>query len=247
MPVPVDVPTRETLQFVTSHVPSGASLLEVGCGEGELAHELQRVGYRVLGLESDPERAALTSRRGVPSVLAAWPEFESATPFDAIAFTRSLHHIDPLRDAVRHARKLLKSDGVLILEDFAVHDIRRRDMEWLQTIIRSAGPLLIDAPDELVTQARDARDPFEIWTERHDHVHRFDAIEQLVREEFRVTHASTVPYFYRYFVYVLPPTEAAAGFLDRVFEEESKQIREGGITGLGRRIVGTPSPKARSR
>ena len=129
---------------------------------------------------------------------------------------------------------------MLILEDFAVHDIGRRDLEWLRSVIRSAGSLLIDAPDELVSQIRDAPDPFEVWRERHDHVHRFDVIERLVRQEFTVTHASTVPYFYRYFVYVLPPTEAAAGFLESVFEEESRQIREGKITGLGRRIVGSP-------
>ena len=47
MRVPVDVATHETFNFVTSYVPSGATMLEVGCGEGELAAELQRVGYRV--------------------------------------------------------------------------------------------------------------------------------------------------------------------------------------------------------
>ncbi|HET9233775.1 MAG TPA: methyltransferase domain-containing protein [Candidatus Eisenbacteria bacterium] len=241
MPAPSDLATRETLTFVTSHLPRGASLLEVGCGEGQLALELQELDYKVVGLESDRERACVTSRRGVPCVLAAWPMFES-TVFDAIAFTRSLHHIEPLAESVAQARTLLHPSGVLLIEDFAVHEVSKRDLDWVCEVIRSstARSLLIDAPDELVSQLRDSSDPIAVWTERHDHVHRFDAVESAVRKEFAIAYASTVPYFYRYFVYVLPPTEAAAKFLKTLFEEELRLITSGEIVGLGRRIVGAP-------
>lgn len=244
MPEPVDIGTRETLDFVTLYAPRGGSLLEVGCGEGHLGAELARLGYGVIGLESNRERAVLTSLRRVSCVLAEWPRFESV-PFDAIAFTRSLHHIEPLKASVRQARALLRPGGVLLIEDFAAHEVRQRDLDWFCEVIRSraARSLLVGAPDELVVQLRDSMDPLAIWMDRHAHVHPFAAIEQTVREEFAAEHVSVVPYFYRYFVYVLPTTRDAAEFLETVFEEESNLVAEGEIVGLGRRIVGSSLPQ----
>jgi len=217
-------------------------MLEVGCGEGELAAELQRVGYRVVGLESDLERAALTARRGVPSVLAAWPAFESAAAFDAIAFTRSLHHIDPLRDAVRQAWALLKPGGTLLLEEFAVEGVGPSDLKWFREVLQTqtARSLILPAPDEFVSQLLDAADPFELWSERHDHVHSFATIESEIQNAFWIHQVSSVPYFYRYLVYVLPESPPAVEFIEAVFQEESGLVAAGEITGLGRRIVGSP-------
>jgi hypothetical protein len=43
---PGDVPTRETVMFLASRIPAGAEILEIGCGEGLVACELFRRGYR---------------------------------------------------------------------------------------------------------------------------------------------------------------------------------------------------------
>ena len=48
---PTDVPTRETLGFLISYLPLGAKVLEVGCGDGQVACELLQRGYRVTGLD----------------------------------------------------------------------------------------------------------------------------------------------------------------------------------------------------
>jgi len=93
---PSDVPTRETLKFLQSHIPVGATILEVGCGKGEVACELLKRGYHVSGLDSGPEVVTSAQAHGVPAVVASWPKFASSVSFDAIAFTRSLHHINPL-------------------------------------------------------------------------------------------------------------------------------------------------------
>ena len=37
---PIDVPTRETVEFLAAHLTHGARLLEVGCGGGEVARLL---------------------------------------------------------------------------------------------------------------------------------------------------------------------------------------------------------------
>src|SRR5437763_1501747 len=62
---PPDVPTRETLEFLVSRIPIGAKVLEVGCGEGQIACELLQRGYRVTGLDSDSEAIARAQARGV--------------------------------------------------------------------------------------------------------------------------------------------------------------------------------------
>jgi 2-polyprenyl-3-methyl-5-hydroxy-6-metoxy-1,4-benzoquinol methylase len=116
---PIDVPTRETVMFLASHIPAGAEILEIGCGEGLVASELFRRGYRVTGLDSDPALIGKAQNRGVSTVIASWPEFGSSASFDAIAFTRSLHHINPLLQAVGRARELLSPIGSLLIEDIA--------------------------------------------------------------------------------------------------------------------------------
>src|SRR4030095_4704083 len=90
---PSDVPTRETLGFLKSHVPVGANILEIGCGEGQVASELLSHGYHVTALDSDPEVVARARKRGVPAVVGSWPQFGGGLVFDAIGFTRSVHHI----------------------------------------------------------------------------------------------------------------------------------------------------------
>src|SRR6266496_5921490 len=104
---PTDVPTRETVMFLISRIPVGAEVLEVGCGEGQVACELLKRGYRVTGLDSDPEVVAKAQERGVRALVGSWPNFASSVSFDAIAFTRSLHHINPLREGLVRARELL--------------------------------------------------------------------------------------------------------------------------------------------
>ncbi len=49
---PIDIPTRETFNFLSSHLHPGATVLEIGCGDGEVASELTRKGSRSWADES---------------------------------------------------------------------------------------------------------------------------------------------------------------------------------------------------
>src|SRR5947199_7603622 len=149
---PSDVPTRETLKFLESHIPVGATILEVGCGEGQVACELLKRGYHVSGLDSDPEVVASAQAHGVPAVVASWPKFASSVSFDAIAFTRSLHHINPLRQAIVRARELLNPNGFLLIEDFALDDVNEAPVAWFVRVLRSTQRMALINPvaDQLV-------------------------------------------------------------------------------------------------
>ncbi len=55
---PVDVPTRETVAFVMSHSAAEATVLEIGCGEGDVALVLMNRGYGVIGVDASQEVVA---------------------------------------------------------------------------------------------------------------------------------------------------------------------------------------------
>ncbi len=52
---PVDIATASTLQFVTESLPVPTTVVEVGCGQGDLAVALQTQGYTVTAIDSDRE------------------------------------------------------------------------------------------------------------------------------------------------------------------------------------------------
>jgi SAM-dependent methyltransferase len=242
---PADMPTRETLMFLLSRIPVGAQILEIGCGEGRVACELLKRGHGVTGLDSDPEVVASAQARGVRAVVASWPKFDSSVSFDAIAFTRSLHHINPLRQAIVRARELLNPNGFLLIEDFALDDVNQATVAWFAKILRSMqGKALINpVPDQLATVLLSATDVMQTWRDNRAHdLHSFTVMNQAIAAQFVVLETQSAPYFYRYLILVLPETSAAASFVDEVFQQEIILGNRGEIVFLGRRIVASPRP-----
>jgi len=237
---PSDVPTRETLKFLESHIPVGATILEVGCGEGQVACELLKRGYHVSGLDSDPEVIASAQAHGVPAVVASWPKFASSVSFDAMLFTRSLHHISPLGEAIARARQLLNPRGLLLIEDFALDEVDEVTVHWFVKVLRSEqGSASINPiADQLVTEFLSSTDVLQTWRRNRAHdVHSFTAMNEAIAEQFVIRETQSVPYFYRYLVPVLATTPQAASFIDEVFQQERVLGERGEIVLLGRRMV----------
>jgi SAM-dependent methyltransferase len=236
----IDVATRETLRFLTAHIPAGANILEVGCGEGQVAGELLRRGYRVTALDSDPEAVARAQQRGVPAVVGSWPQFASEVSFDAIAFTRSLHHISPLREAIARARDLLNPTGLLLIEDFAFEEADEATIDWFVRVLRSEqGAVLINpVAGQLVTELLSSTDVFDTWRNNRGHdVHASATMNEAIAERFVVRETQSVPYLYRYLIPVLAENSKAAAFVDEIFQEELLLGQRGQVVLVGRRIV----------
>jgi 2-polyprenyl-3-methyl-5-hydroxy-6-metoxy-1,4-benzoquinol methylase len=240
---PIDVPTRETLMFLTSRIPLGAEILEVGCGEGHVAGELLKHGYRVTALDSDPEVIARAQARGVPAMVGSWPEFDGSASFDTIVFTRSLHHITPLREAIGHARELLKPMGSLLIEDFAFEDVKESTIGWFAKVVRAKQAMALITPiaDQLVTDLLSSTDVMDAWQRNRGHdLHSMAVMNEAIAERFVVDETWSVPYLYRYLIPVLAETSKAAAFVNEVFEQEALLGQRSRGVLLGRRVVASP-------
>jgi len=172
--------------------------------------------------------------------LGSWPEYHSNASFDAIAFTRSLHHIDPLGEAVARARDLLHPNGLILLEDFAREEVDEATVTWFATLLRSerARALIGPVAGQLVTELLSAPDVMRAWHESHLHkIHSIAVITKAIAKQFRVRDTRSVPYFYRYLVPVFPDTPEATSFVNEVFEQEIDLGARGEIVLLGRRII----------
>jgi SAM-dependent methyltransferase len=236
---PSDVPTRETRGFLKSHVPVGANILEIGCGEGQVASELLSHGYHVTALDSDPEVIARARKRGVPAVVGSWPQFGGGLFFDAIAFTRSLQHIGALDEAIARARELLEPTGLLLIEDFSFEDADEATIDWFVSVLRSKdGTALIKpVPSQLVTGLLSSKDLWATWQDnRGNDLHAIATMAEAIAEHFGVRETHSVPYLYRYLVPVLAENSDAAAFVDQVLQQELRLGRRQVVL-IGRRIV----------
>jgi SAM-dependent methyltransferase len=237
---PIDIATAETVAFLTKHLPVSAHVIEVGCGKGHVTQALSNRGFRVVGLDADSESVAIANEHGVPVLQATWPEFVS-TPVDAIAFTRSLHHIGDLQRAVQKARDTLKPNGKLLVEDFAFDAADEATIAWFIDIARNSALVKAGASD-LISALIGSDDPVTRWWQHHvqHDVTSVEVMKRCIAEHFTIEEASSVPYLYRYLIPVLPATPDAAAFHRQVSEDEAKCGGAGQIALISRRILGTP-------
>ena len=136
-----------TYDFIRRFLPpDGKRLLEIGCGTGELAAYLTKDGFQVTALDRDREMVAAARRLGVDARLAEWPDFRDGL-FDAVLFTQSLHHIHPLRAAVRQAAACLSEGGRIIVEEFAYECADEKTLRWFTSAARlfGAAGLLVES------------------------------------------------------------------------------------------------------
>jgi len=238
----LDIPTNQTLEFVQAHLPSApARLLEIGCGNGELARRLQVLGHQIIGIDSSPEAVREARQLGVDVRIAQWPEFD-AKPFDAILFTRSLHHIHHLDEAIVKAASLLKPSGRIIVEDFAFDEIDRATVEWfygILALLNNCGKLILNDKDSFGKALLRGNGDFEIWHRDHDHdLHSAVKMFSALKNNFNPLAETSAPYVYRYLHLLLEDDETGYAIASQVFDLEKRLAQTGAIKLIGRRFVG---------
>src|SRR6195952_658797 len=144
-----------TLAQLVPFLPAApARIAEAGCGDGALAAALATAGYDVTGIDRNTAMAESTRRRGVRVMQADINDV--AGEYDAVLFTRSLHHAGNLHDTLAHAATLLAPNGQIIIEEFAwerVDDAAAAFVYGNRAELVAAGLLDADHPSEELLDA----------------------------------------------------------------------------------------------
>jgi SAM-dependent methyltransferase len=109
---------EQIIPLVVEHLRRAGRVLDVGCGEGQVARQLAAAGVDVVGLDpSGPQVETARRRAGGPSYARA-----SATRLpvadgsvDAVLACLAFEHVDDLPAAVREIARVLTPDGRLLL------------------------------------------------------------------------------------------------------------------------------------
>jgi SAM-dependent methyltransferase len=175
------------IEFVRSQLPGPpARVLEVGCGDGELARALADAGWDMLAIDPAAPDGSIFRRLKLEDV-------DEPEAFDAVVAVRSLHHVTDLEAALDRVLELLRPGGVLVLDEFAWDRLTGPTAEWFhgqQRALAAAGRLP-HAPATLEQCCRD-------WDDEHVGLHGYDAMRAALDDRFRERSFEWLPYLYRY-------------------------------------------------
>jgi len=116
-----------------------SSVLDIGCGTGKVAAELVRRGLPVLGVELDPQMAAVARGHGVPVEVASFEDWDDGGQrFDLVTAGASWHWIDPARGVPKVA-SLLRPGGVLA-RFWTFHELPPETRAVLDGVYERYGP-----------------------------------------------------------------------------------------------------------
>ena len=230
--------THYTYDFVKRFLPSATEhILEVGCGAGELAACLAKEGYGVVAIYSDRDSVAAAQRLGVDARMAMWPDFNGGQ-FDAVLFTRSLHHIHPLDESVGRAAESLAEGGRIIVEDFAYDSADEKTLRWFRNAIRlleANGP---DIDDGFLVKVLSRMRTLDAWQQNHEHaLHTAAEIAAQLEKSFSCLIKENAAYYFRYIAGAIAPSEKRDAILQAFAEQEETLAAGGSIVPLGRRFV----------
>jgi len=162
--------------------------------------------------------------------------------FDVVLFTRSLHHIHPLGEAVAKAARMTAPGGRLIIEDFAAEKADNATIAWyFQTRLELAGLGLLSS-ESAVHEIEPSMEPLTWWRRHHFEAHRVATSEEMraaINEHFVIEEETSVPYMYRYLVSDLLSGVHAADVEWAIFGDEQRLCELGEISRLGYRLVAT--------
>lgn len=229
-----------TLDFLRQELPKPpATVLEVGCGRGEVARELTKRGYAVVPIDSDRRAIASARRQGVPAIEADLLSYHGG-PFDACICVYSFHHLLPLPAAVGRIRSLLKPDGRLLVNDYAWEEADEPTASWMYDCLGA----LVSAG---VARARwglpsSDQSPLALWRAQHNKrltgetEHRGREMVRAIRARLVVEKMERTPYAYASIGGGVRGSRriAVARQLMRI---EKRRLREGLLRPLGLRVV----------
>jgi 2-polyprenyl-3-methyl-5-hydroxy-6-metoxy-1,4-benzoquinol methylase len=142
-------------------------VLDVGCGYGTVALELDRAGHRVTAIDASEEACAVARRTlaGTNAVVVHatfGPDDLHEGAFDAVRFGRSLHHVADVAVVAERAALVLAPGGTLVVEEFCAERVDHATAAWLASLASS----LVAAGDAEPGGIEDAAAVEDLWARK---------------------------------------------------------------------------------
>jgi ubiquinone/menaquinone biosynthesis C-methylase UbiE len=203
-------------EFALLHLPEPpARVLEVGCGNGELALALARIGYSVTAIDPEAPEGAIFRRTRLE-------DFFGEGGFDAVVASVSLHHVDAVDAALDKIVSVLLPGGLLVLEEFAKERFVGPTARWYYHQRQALAAVGIDeaeVSDDFSTWLSE-------WEHEHDDIHLFAELKQEIDIRFAERFFGWTPYLFDY------------RLNDALEPLERELIESGAIDATGFRYVG---------
>jgi SAM-dependent methyltransferase len=109
---------EQILPLIDRHLDGARRVLDVGCGEGQVARRAAALGAVVIGLDPTTAQLAVARARdaGPHYALAPAEHLPCRTgAFDAVVMCLVIEHLDPFEPAIREMARVLEPGGCLLL------------------------------------------------------------------------------------------------------------------------------------
>jgi SAM-dependent methyltransferase len=150
-----------------------ARVLEIGCGNGDLARALAEDGYDMVAVDPNAPPGPIFRQ----TTLEGLDEDEG--PFEGAFASLALHHVDDLDVALDKVRSLLLQDAPFVVREFAWDLVDEATARWDYRRLGRKGGL----PE---------------WQAEHEGLHRFAAMRSALDARFRERSFEWGPYLSEY-------------------------------------------------
>jgi 2-isopropylmalate synthase len=94
----------------------GEKILDIGCGDGTLAVEIEARGAKVIAVDMSAEMIDVSKSRGIESYVGTVTDLHYDNMFDALFSNAMLHWVKDAKGAVKNMAKSLKVGGRFVCE-----------------------------------------------------------------------------------------------------------------------------------
>lgn len=102
-------------------------ILEVGCGSGDFLVQMNKLGWRTLGIEPDIHAVEASQSQGIEALHGSLEDFDlPASSFDAITLHHVIEHLHDPIETLRRCRLLLKGNGTISIVTPNIDSVCRR-------------------------------------------------------------------------------------------------------------------------
>lgn len=114
-----DRPAPFVVSDMVADLPDGASMVDLGCGDGALMGDFADNGVKAVGIDPDPLAQKVAEKRGMDVLIGTaedLPDEIKSRDFDLVTMTHSLEHVVNPALALKNAYGLLKKGGHAYIE-----------------------------------------------------------------------------------------------------------------------------------